>query len=374
MPTLNTQTFGQMVRTYAAAAQSAASQAITFAVGSVELALGEAQATVAQWLQSLIITLLSAIRLSTSHGTDVDSFVGDFGLTRNPATAATGTLTFSRFTSTNVATISPGVQVQTADGTQQFAVIADPGQALWNPLLNVYQIQAGQSSGNVTAQALVAGTGGNVAANTISTILTPISGVDQVTNPAPFENGAPTETDASLKQRFQMYIQSLRQGTMIAVEAAILATDPTLQYVIVEDEQFDGTPQAGYFYVVINDGSGNPPPTTVAAVQAAVAQVRPIGIPFGVFAPNPINVTIDLTLSVASGYVIGAVQQQVQQAIIAYVDAVDFGATLAWSKIFAVAYNVPGVTDVTGLTINGGTSDLTSAINQSFVVKAVNVA
>jgi hypothetical protein len=95
-------------------------------VGSILRAITEANAAVSLWLQGMILQVLGVTRLATSTGTDCDSFVNDFGMTRLGASGALGSVTFSRFTATAQAVIPIGQQVQTADGTQTFQVIVDP--------------------------------------------------------------------------------------------------------------------------------------------------------------------------------------------------------------------------------------------------------
>jgi len=63
----------------------------------------------------------------------------------------------------------------------------------------------------------VAGSSGNVQANTITLISAAISGVDTVTNALAFTNGIDAETDAALRARFQNYINTRCQATAAAI-------------------------------------------------------------------------------------------------------------------------------------------------------------
>ena len=58
--------------------------------------------------------------------------MADFGLTRLPAVAATGQVTFSRFTNTLQAVVPFGSLVQTADGSQKFTVVTDATNSGYN--------------------------------------------------------------------------------------------------------------------------------------------------------------------------------------------------------------------------------------------------
>ena len=93
---LSLQTFATLVQNMAAAVQGAASQLLDLSVGSVLRALLEASASVALWLQWLIVLVLNMTRAATSQGPALDSWMADFSFTRLPAAAATGQITFSR--------------------------------------------------------------------------------------------------------------------------------------------------------------------------------------------------------------------------------------------------------------------------------------
>src|SRR5277367_1212082 len=95
---LSLQNFTTLVQNMAASVQSSAAQLLDLTVGSTLRAILEANASVALWMQWLILQVLQTTRASTSAGTDLDSWMADFSLTRLPAVAATGVVTFTRFT------------------------------------------------------------------------------------------------------------------------------------------------------------------------------------------------------------------------------------------------------------------------------------
>ncbi|MFX8028091.1 baseplate J/gp47 family protein, partial [Acinetobacter baumannii] len=105
---------------------------VDLTVGSVLRAIVEANAAVVVWLEGLLLQVLAITRAATSSGADLDSWVADFGVTRLPAVAATGIVTFSRFTTTQQVLVPVGATVQTADGTQQFTVTIDTTNPAYN--------------------------------------------------------------------------------------------------------------------------------------------------------------------------------------------------------------------------------------------------
>src|ERR1700735_3160295 len=89
--------FTQLIEDMSAALQSPATELVDVSVGSVVRAIFEANASVALWIQWLILQVLQTTRASTSAGADLDSWMLDFGLGRLPATPSAGIVTFSRF-------------------------------------------------------------------------------------------------------------------------------------------------------------------------------------------------------------------------------------------------------------------------------------
>ena len=91
----------------AAAVEASATQLLDLTVGSTLRAVLEANASIGLWMQWLILLVLRTTRAATSNGADLDSWMADLTLTRLPAVAATGIVTFSRFTPDSVR-LDPG--------------------------------------------------------------------------------------------------------------------------------------------------------------------------------------------------------------------------------------------------------------------------
>ena len=368
--TITVRSTAQIVRGYAAAVQSATNTAISFVLGSLELARANAVAGVTMWLQSLVMQVLALTRASTSTGTDLDSWMADFGLvTREAAVAALGTATLSRNTATQQATVAPGALLKTADGTQSFTVIADTSQAAWNASLGLYVAPAGTASIAVTVQAVTAGTGGNINAATLTQIASAIQ-FDAVTNASPFTSGVNAETDAALLARFQLALQGLRAALPTTAAAAIEALQQGIQFSIVENQTFAGAAQPGFFYVAISPFTSALQTSVYSAVDAIA---RGLGVTFAVYAANTLAANVVVAVTAAAGYTHANVATAVQTAIQNFIAAVPLGSGLSWSQLYAVVWAVPGVSDATGLTLNGGTADLAGVANQAITVGTVTV-
>ncbi|MGZ5029016.1 MAG: baseplate J/gp47 family protein [Methylobacter sp.] len=376
MATLSTKDFVTLVREQSTAIQGTAKILADLTVGSILRAVVEANAAVVLWLQGLILQLLAITRASTSSGSDLDSWIADFGgITRLAAVSASGLLTFARFTATQQAIVTVGTTVQSSDGSHQYAVTLDTTNGNYNATLGGYVLAAGVSSISVPITATVGGSAANAVIGGINTLTQAVPGVDTVTNAAAFTNGVDAESDAALRVRFIAYIAGLSKATKTAIGYALTSLQQGVSYLLVENQLYNGTTQMGYFYAVVDDGTGAPGSTFLATASNAIDAVRPFTSTFGVYAPVIVNASASMLITTASGYVHATVVGQVGTAIANYINSLALGQSLSYSRLAQVAYDAsPGVTNVTSVTLNGGTADLTATVQQIIKSSVITVA
>lgn len=361
---LSLQNFTTLVAQAAASVQASAAQLLDFTAGSVLRALLEANASLALWLQWLILLSLQTTRLATSSGTDADSFGADFGFSRLTAVPAQGSVTFSRYGAGIAALIPAGTIVTTADGTAQFTVMSDVAHSAWSTTQSSYSLGAGIASVTVPVAATVAGAAGNVLPGTIALIASAVPGVDTVSNPNGLTGGLDAETDSAFRQRFQSFVDSRTRATIQAVTYAAYSIQQGISCTVQENADVNSNYLPGHFIVTVDDGSGSPPAALLGAVQTAVDSVRPIGSTFAIQPPTVISANITLTLTVANGADSAGVIATVNATIASYVNALAVGAGLPYTRIAQLAYDAsPGVLNVSGLTLQGGNTDLTATPN-----------
>ena len=357
---LQLQNFSTMVANAAAAVQGAAAQLIDLTVGSTLRAILEANAALGLWMQWLIAEVLATTRAATSNGSDLDSFVADFSLTRLPASPAAGVATFSRFTPTLTALIPLGATLRSSDGSKSFTVTQDSTNAAWTAAQNGYVLGAGISSVSVPIQAVVAGSAGNVQAGAITLLATAIPGVDTVTNAAPLAGGLDAESDPALRTRFSSYLASRSRGTPLAIGNAILSVRQGLDYTLQENTTPTGSAQMGSFVVTVDDGSGAPASSLLAAVASAVEATRPVGTIYTVQGPSVATANVSLTIITPSSVNHATITANVVAALTNALTAMTIGVPLPWSRLTQLAYAAdPNVLNVTNVLLNSGTSDLT---------------
>lgn len=367
MAELETKTYEQIVTDQATATQSAATRKmgklLNFAVGATLRALVESNAGLALWLQGLLVKTLAVTRLATSEGDDVDTFIGDFGLVRSPASKASGNVTFSRNISDNDAVIELGQEVQDVVTTFKYAVIADTTNPLYDPSTETYTILAGSASGDVKVEAVIAGSSGNASEKTITVISQPIQYVDFVSNALPFVNGFDEESDEEARQHFIDYINSLSKATKLAIEEAIESVQEGIQYGVVENKDYTtGLEKLGYFYAVIDDGSGSPPPELLSSVAQVVDRVRGFTTYFEIKAANASIATVSGIAKIdITQYDADTVKEAVDEALLTYISALGINTTLYYTRLIQIIYDAhPAIQDVTAVLLNGGTADLVS--------------
>lgn len=375
MADLQIKDFSTLVEEQATIVQGKSSRSLVdFTIGSILRALVEAYVAVAMWLQGLVLQVLAVTRAATSIGSDLDTWVNDYNVTRLGAKPAKGMVFFARYSSGLQAVVPPGAMVQTADGTQQYTVDLDPTNSAYSSSLGGYVLPVGTLSISLPVTAVTSGAAGNALAGSINTIGTAIAGVDTVTNVADFTTGSDAESDDELRARFVDYISSLSRATKGAVANAIKSVQTGLTYTLVENADYFGAPHVGYFYVVIDDGSGTPSAGLLASISTAIEAVRPLGTSFSVFAPTVLTANVAASITTAPGYDHDAVAAAVRAAISTYVASLPMGASLIWGRLFQIIFDAsPGVTAVPVLTINGTPADLVATVQQAIVSGTVSV-
>ncbi|MGE4482004.1 baseplate J/gp47 family protein [Acidocella sp.] len=356
---LSLQNFSSLVEGMAASVQGAAATLLDLTVGSVLRAILEANASVALWLQWLIVQTLSATRLATSVGQDCDSFGADFGFMRLPAVAASGQVIFSRFTPSLQAVIPVGTSVTTAANTGSFLVVADVSNPAYSVEQGGYVLAANIASVSALVVAVSPGVTGNVQPEAISLIGSAIAGVDSVTNAEAMTGGMDAESDTAFKVRFGGYLAGLSKATNAAIGSVISGIMQGLSYSVVENVNQAGMVQMGHFVVTVDDGTGTPSANLIATVQQAVDAIRPVGTSFAVQGPVVVKANVEMTLTTDGSADHALAIMAVAQAVEAYIANLPVGGLLGYTRLAQLAYDASSaVTNVSALLLNGTTTDI----------------
>ena len=211
----------------------------------------------------------------------------------------------------------------------------------------------------ITCKALIAGADGNVLANTITEVESPLIGLTSVNNTLDADGGLEKESDESLRIRF---LESLARGggsTPDAIRAAVLTLEAVEDCLIFENETdaVVNTIPAHAFKPYVLGG-------TDLDIQTAIYTVKSVGIEssgtleniftdnsgneitIGFTRPDAIDVWVEVTVTSGGDYPTDG-DSQVEQAIIDYIDNLGIGEDVVlFSLSNTIANNVQGVTNL----------------------------
>lgn len=367
---MNIKNFVTLVQEQASAIQSKANLLLDFNVGSILRACVEAYAAVAMWLQTLIVEVLNLTRASTSSGADLDSWLADYGFMRAGAVFATGSVKFGRYTATNAALIPVGSMVQNADGSKKYVVVIDTANA--NYTVNGYLIAESTIEIAVPVQAVASGTFGNIDAGSINTLGQAMSGIDYCSNIAMLTNGVDSESDVSARKSFVGYIQSLSKATLSAIQYAISTVRQGIEFTITENADYAGNVKPGYFYAVVDDGTGAASSELQASAYTAINSTRALGVNFSVFSTVPTVANVTVTITAANHATAAALANT---AIVNFISGLGINNTLYITKLYQAIYaSTPDIINVSALQVNGSAADIAADNKHTIIIGTVTIS
>lgn len=235
----------------------------------------------------------------TASGQYLDYHAAMRGVTRKGGTKATGSLRFRIDTALDTDLPIPVGTVCTTAGLVRF-VTTETGT-----------IPAGSLYADVPAEAELAGSAGNVGAESITQMTLAPTGVVGVLNPSAFTGGSAQEEDGSLRERVLDSFLRLPNGANAAFyELRALGHAGVEQAAVLPRWQGIGT-----VGVVIASASGVPEQALIDEVQADIEQVREIAVDVTVMAPTVQNVNVEITLTPKAGVSADAAETAVRQAV-----------------------------------------------------------
>lgn len=270
--------------------------------------------------------------LDTASGVALDGVVALLGVTRNAATAASGTVRFSRRQGGSRVVVPASFVVE--DRAHRRYVTTAPAT-----------LADGELSAEAAVQALEPGPSGNNAAGTLVVMPTPATGVDGVTNPDPIDGGQPAESDAELRERARHVLEGAGHATMSALEFAVRDVDG-VEDVTVIDHSVDPGVQLGEVRVRYSAGGSEQRKEEIYdAVVKAVESTRPAGVLAVVEQVREVKIAGQLVVMPGEGGAAAAATQYAH-AVDAAIGATGIGQALSQRRLLSLVYSTPGLADV----------------------------
>ena len=286
----------------------------------------------------------------TAVGEYLEAQARDYGLTRLSGTRATAFVTFSGAEGT---VIPVGTAVQTKSG-----LVFLTG--------NEVVIENGNATTAVSAEAV--GSNYNVPENSICTMQS-FSAV-AIAAATVAAGGTDAESDDALRNR----LNNLRANSPASGNAA--------QYESWAQEagagkakavgRWDGNP--GTVKIFLLDANMHPAgEDLIAAVSSHIEPQRDVCHEVTYAAAGNVDVSIAATVSVV-GTTAAVVQATLSEVVSAYFAEISLtGQPVSYNKISYLLLSIPGVTDFSALTLNGGAQSVTVSSDAAPVLKAVSV-
>lgn len=323
----------------------------------------------AEILQYHLIQTLKIMHPMWATGRWLDYHARREGLTRKPANKAYGVVTVTG----SAGKVIPAGFV--------FSVPADGGAAAvdFETLAEVEIPNAGVVE--IAVQAVVAGKGCNVAADTVTIMREPIKGISKITNKEPITGGTEAESDDSLRQRIDDLLTG-KGDSFVGNDADYVRWGNEMPgvgrtYVIPE---WAGS---GTVKVVVVDEDGLPANTQIldavyeriVSPQDRMERLAPIGATVTVAAPVPktIAYTFGLKLTTRGADLAPFIKRYKELLVRYYASEATQEGEVKYVKVAAILADMAEVRDFKDFRINGGNENISFAKDEFPVTGAVEV-
>ena len=225
-----------------------------------------------------------------------------------------------------------------------------------------------------------------LAANDLTQIETPISGWNSVTNPNAGITGRNRETDAELRARREASIQLTAQATEDAIFARVrqldLVQDVSVQFNNGTVTDANGTDRQ-HVWVIVEGGDDDAIADVLFGVVAGgigyrgneeiivVSEVSGKSHIIKFDRPTYVDPTIQIEIIKLNDFPVGG-EDLIKDALVEFGNRLNIGSNLIYSQLYCPANSVTG-TQIDLLTVNGGTSNITTAPNEKIRILRDNI-
>ena len=210
----------------------------------------------------------------------------------------------------------------------------------------------------------------NVKENTITTIESNLSAeIVSVNNPRQAVGGTDAETQTQMLKRFKYFINGLQGSNRYGIMAGVLGVEGVRSVSI--DEHFPPKSDIYNFTVYVDDGTGSLSQDLKNTVTDLIngndteenPGLRAAGTNVEVSAATIVSINIELTATI---YRVeeARIQNDITVKLQEYINGLGIHENVVLSSIIVLLKQIPGITDISGLTVNGSTDNIIIGVNQ----------
>lgn len=268
--------------------------------------------------------------VSSATGEYIDKHALSRGLYRKEATKAVGEVTFS-------VSVAPVSDIIIEKGTVVSTKSEDAVSFVTDETVTIY---AGNMNATVSVTAVTGGANHNVAAESVTVIVTPTSGVTSVTNTKAMKGGSDEESDDELRERVLNSYRDIPNGTNAAYYKRLALSVPGVYSASV----VAGKRGAGTLNIYLVGKQSSPVgKEIIEEVQSLVDENRELNVDVEVVYATKLSVDFTLKLKVEQGYSFDEVKAQIESDIAMYIESLGVGKEVLLCDLGEVIYHVEGV-------------------------------
>ena len=300
------------------------------------------------------------------------------------------------FVTTEVGTIASGelssnsIEAQAINVGSAYNVAANTLTVIQSTLapeitsVNNSEAASGGNNGSLTSNSVAAvaeevGLKYNVAANTITTIESNLSvEIVGVNNQYKATGGMDAETQTQMLRRFKLFINGLQGSNRFGIEAGVLGLEGVRSVGI--QEYFPPDNGIYNFRVYVDDGTGRLTEDLKNQVIDLIngndteekPGLRAAGVNVDVQAATMIYINIALTATI---YRVeeARIRNDIAVKLQEYINGLGIHENVVLSSVIVLLKQISGITDVSGLTINGSTDNISVDVNQIARFESVDI-
>ena len=293
--------------------------------------------------------VLSLGFIEDNFDTFLDKRVSEFGVYRKEGIKAIGEI---KVEGQEGATITNGTLIKAND--LYFTVLND----IELPDDNILYVEANE-----------VGYKYNLLANTEFELVEKNDKVTKLVNETEFTNGVDIESDEDLRKRFVKVVNNpSTSGNKSHYEEWALEVNGVGRAIVYPLWNGNGTVK------VMIVGNDNKPVDgeIINNCKLHIEENMPIGCQLTVTTPTNLNVNVVATVELKEGYEISEIKEEFETKLNEYLKTIT--NELTYSKVYGILVNLLGVGDITSLTINDNTSNITIAEDKIINVSTVELS
>ena len=294
--------------------------------------------------------ILSLGFIEDAFDTYLDKRVGEFGVYRKEGSKATGE-----------------IKVTGQEGT----VLENGTSFLCNDLkfIMLNDVTIGESDDICHVEAEEVGYKYNLSSNSNFTLTEANSNIESLTNEKDFSGGVDVETDEELRNRFRKVVNNpSASGNKAHYEEWALEVNGVGRAIVHPLWNGNGTVKV----MVVGNDNKSVDEEIINNCKLHIEENMPIGCQLTVTTPTNLNVSIVASVELKEGYEISEIKEEFETELNEYLKTVT--TELVYSIVYGILVNLLGVGDITSLTINGNTSNITIAEDKIINISAVELS